>query len=166
MRKTALFIAIAASMAAAAPAHAATITLSASEKANLVYLIEEEKLARDVYNFLAATVTSRKFANIAQSEQTHMNLVASLLKTYGITDPTKNEPVGVFKNATLASLYAQLTTSGSASYLAAMQAGVSIETLDIADLKQDIRETSRADIRTVMNALLRASQNHLAAFSR
>lgn len=150
----------------ATPASAATVRLTANEKAQLQYLVQEEKLARDVYTYLGGIVGTRKFSNIAQAEQTHMNYVASLLRTYGVANPTIGAAPGEFKDQRLADLYRSLTTSGSASYVAALQAGIDIETMDIADLRVDIASTTRPDILTMLNALLRGSQNHLAAFTR
>lgn len=166
MRKSALLIAAAVTVMAAAPAQGATVRLTATEKANLIYLMEEEKLARDVYNFLATVTPTQKFTNIAASEQHHMDTIAALLKTYGIADPTKGRAPGSFKNATLANLYKTLTAAGSADYASAMQAGITIETLDITDLKTDLTQTKRADIISALNLLLQASEKHLAAFSR
>jgi hypothetical protein len=42
-----------------APSQAATAQLTTAQKTQLKYLVEEEKLARDVYAFLAANVTSQ-----------------------------------------------------------------------------------------------------------
>jgi hypothetical protein len=62
------------------PAQAATPTVSAKVKAQLLYLVEEEKLARDVYAALDAVSISPKFKNISGAEQTHMDAVGLLLK--------------------------------------------------------------------------------------
>jgi hypothetical protein len=43
-------------------------------------LVEEEKLARDVYAALDAVSISPKFKNISGAEQTHMDAVGLLLK--------------------------------------------------------------------------------------
>ncbi len=43
-------------------------TLTTAQKAKLKYLAEEEKLARDVYTYSSANVTTQKFSNIARSE--------------------------------------------------------------------------------------------------
>lgn len=63
-------------------------TLPSATKASLVFMVEEEKLARDVYTTLYAKTGLRQFANINKAEQTHMDLMRSLLKTYKIVDPT------------------------------------------------------------------------------
>lgn len=48
-------------------------TLQAAELASLLYLWEEEKLARDVYLKLGSVHSLPVFSNIARSEQTHMD---------------------------------------------------------------------------------------------
>ena len=58
--------------------------LSAAERAGLIYMYEEEKLARDVYNALYDKWKLPVFRNIASSEETHMESIALLLDRYGI----------------------------------------------------------------------------------
>ena len=146
-------------------ANAATRPTTA-QKLQLQYLVEEEKLARDVYLFLATNVTSYKFANIARSEQTHMDQIGLLLKSYNYFNPTLSRAQGVFRNATLQSLYGTLTAKGSADIWAAYQVGVDIENLDIADIQNMLDDSMPAEMRLVLERLLNGSINHLAAFSR
>ena len=143
----------------------ATTPLSATEKESLLYMREEEKLARDVYNAFYARYGLRVFSNIAASEQAHMNAVLTLLNRYGLADPAVAAP-GVFNNDDLQALYDELIDQGNASLTAALQAAVLIEETDIADLQDGLALTSHADLRAVYTNLLRASQNHLRAFSR
>ena len=126
---------------------------------------EEEKLARDVYNAFYDRYGLRVFSNIAASEQAHMDAVLTLLNRYGLADPAAAAP-GVFNNDDLQALYDDLIDQGNASLTAALQAAVLIEETDIADLQDGLALTSHADLRAVYNNLLRASQNHLRAFSR
>ena len=60
----AMVLAVIAALGFAPLANAATRPTTA-QKLQLQYLIEEEKLARDVYLYLAENVTSSKFSNIA-----------------------------------------------------------------------------------------------------
>lgn len=168
MRKSLMGVVVAMSLAAvvSTQATAATPVLTSTQQAQLKYLIEEEKLARDVYTYLLTTSGSQKFRNIARAEQTHMNLVAGILKTYGIADPTLGAKSGVFTNASLSALYKKFIASGSVDYASAFAAGVAIEKLDIADLQNDIKAQKATDVLSVLNTLLRGSENHLAAFSR
>ncbi len=149
-----------------APMANAAIRPTTAQKLQLQYLVEEEKLARDVYLYFAAHVTSSKFANIARAEQTHMDQVALVLKTYNFYNPTTTRANGVFRDQTLQSLYSSLTAKGSTDIWAAYQVGVEIENLDIADLQNDLALVMPADMKLMMDRLLAGSFNHLAAFSR
>ncbi len=167
MRKKIIGIAVAAALVATiSPSQAATVTLTGAQKAQLKYLVEEEKLARDVYAYLATNVTSQKFSNIVKSEQSHMDQVAALMKTYNVWNPTLNRKAGVFYDKSLQALYTSLTKEGTAGVAEAFGVGVKIEKIDIADLEKDLQSSYPADITAVMNYLLQASRNHLAAFSR
>ena len=144
----------------------AAVKPTTAQKLQLQYLVEEEKLARDVYLYLAANVTSSKFANIARAEQTHMDQVAIVLKSYNYFNPTTTRAAGVFRDTTLQSLYKSLTAKGSTDIWAAYQVGVEIENLDISDLQNDMSSPMPADMKLMMDRLLAGSFNHLAAFSR
>jgi hypothetical protein len=146
-------------------ANAATRPTTA-QKLQLQYLVEEEKLARDVYLYLAANVTSMKFANIARAEQTHMDLISGVLKTYNFFNPTITRAPGVFRDKTLQALYTNLIAKGSTDVWAAYQVGVEIETLDIGDLQNMLDDSMPADMKYALDRLLNGSINHLAAFSR
>ena len=50
---------------------AQTSALNQKEKDAIIHMREEEKLARDVYNFLFEKWEMNPFGNIRQSEQTH-----------------------------------------------------------------------------------------------
>jgi hypothetical protein len=153
-------------IATALPAQAATPTVSSKVKTQLLYLIEEEKLARDVYAALDAVSISQKFSNIAKSEQTHMDAVAGLLKTYGIKNPTTGKKPGVFTNKSLAALYKTLVTKGKKSSIDALQVGILIEEKDLADLATLSKSITQTDIKTAVAFLKKGSENHLRAFKR
>ena len=141
-------------------------TLTTQQRQQLQFQIEEEKLARDVYNYLATNVTTQKFSNIAKSEQTHMDYIATLLKSYKVWNPTLNRKPGVFWNTELQKLYNDLIVSGKTGILEAFATGVTIENRDIADLQKIDLAKMPVDVKTALDLLLKGSQNHLAAFSR
>jgi hypothetical protein len=162
----ALTAALFSALALAPGASAATPTyLTTTQKAQLKFLIEEEKLARDVYTFLAGKVTTRKFSNIARSEQTHMNYIATLLTKYKQTNPTVGKAAGVFVNKEIQALYNALTVEGSAGLLEAYGVGVKVEEVDIASLKELLAKPMPVDVKAALDLLLAASYNHLEAFS-
>lgn len=140
--------------------------LTSSTKASLQYIVEEEKLARDVYTALAKTSGLAKFENIARSEQMHMDEIRALLKKYGLKDPSAKTAPGVFVNKDLQALYTKLVAQGSASDEAALAVGVAIEELDIADLDKLVKTIAASDIRAAFANLRAGSVRHLNAFTR
>jgi hypothetical protein len=93
----------------------ASTELSAEEVENLLFVREEEKLARDVYLALAEKWDAPIFSNIAQSEQQHMDAVGQLIEKYGLEDPIVDDTPGVFTNGTLQRLYTDLVGSDEAN---------------------------------------------------
>lgn len=140
--------------------------ITETEKKGLLLMREEEKLARDVYTTLGDAWGVRVFTNIAASEQTHMNVMGDLLKTYGIADPIVNETVGVFTNPDLQKLYNDLTKRGLSSIAEAFQVGALIEDLDIYDLEKLLTETNKEDIVSAYKNLQKGSRNHMRAFTK
>jgi hypothetical protein len=138
--------------------------LSTNESAALLYMREEEKLARDVYNTLSATWKISTFQNIAASEQIHMDEIALLLTRYNLTDPA--QAPGIFTDAKLQDLYNKLVAQGNLSIGDALKVGGAIEEIDILDLQTRLSQTDNADIQQVYNNLMNGSYNHLKAFSR
>lgn len=141
---------------------AETPTISDVERNDLAFVREEEKLARDVYLAIAG-VGGQSFDNVASSEQTHMDRVGDLLDTYGVPDPSLGE-AGRFTNAELGALYGALVTRGKSSRPAALDVGCEIEELDLHDLEAVRARSSREDVRSSLDELMRGSRNHLRAF--
>ena len=132
--------------------------------ADLLFIIEEEKLAHDVYIALNDVWDARIFANISRAETQHGENMAALLDAYGLDDP-RSDQEGVFVDATLQALYDDLVASGSESWEAAVQAGITVEETDIADLTETLQDAPD-DVRIVLERLLAGSQRHLEAFTR
>ena len=135
------------------------------EIADLLWMREEEKLARDVYTTLGEQWGLPVFSNIARSEQTHMDAVLVLLDRYGVEDPVGDNPVGVFTDPELQALYDRLVAQGGESLADALKVGGAIEEIDILDLQERLANTDNADIRQVYQQLEAGSENHLRAFA-
>jgi hypothetical protein len=138
--------------------------LSDVEAQGLLYMREEEKLARDVYLVLYEQWGVQVFSNIAASEDTHMAAVKTLLDRYGLGDPVEGKAAGEFANEELQALYDQLVEQSSQSLVEALKVGAAIEEIDILDLQAYLAQTDRADIQRVYESLVRGSRNHLRAF--
>ncbi len=137
-----------------------------SDAAGILYMREEEKLARDVYLALYETWGIRTFANIARSEQRHMDAVATLIEAKGLVDPAMGSEPGEFLNADLGALYESLVELGSKSPQDALLVGAIIEDLDIYDLETYLAETEDPASITVYTNLLKGSENHMRSFIR
>ena len=138
--------------------------LTIEEREGLLYMLEEEKLARDVYTTLYATWQLSVFNNIAASEQAHMDAVAGLIDKYSLEVSAASVP-GVFNNPELQSLYNELVARGTQSVSEALYVGAAIEEIDILDLQSYLFQTDNPEIKQVFNNLLRGSENHLRAFT-
>jgi len=136
--------------------------LTDAEIAGLLFMIEEEKLAGDVYSALNERWNLRVFENIGRAETTHQAAIKTLLARYTLSDPRKEE--GVFANESLQDLYDDLVAQGSLSVKDALLTGAAIEEIDILDLEEYMAQTDREDILLVYANLKRGSENHLRAF--
>jgi hypothetical protein len=148
------------------PGTTTLIPLSDEEEAALLFMREEEKLARDVYTTLHDIWNLPVFDNIATSESRHMASIKTLLDRYGLADPVTVDEPGVFVDPDLQARYTELVAQGTQSLKQAREVGRTIETLDIEDLDSLISLSTHSDITQVARNLLRGSQNHLAAFTR
>lgn len=132
----------------------------------LTFIVQEEKLAHDLYVQLASTSGAVQFQNVLNSESTHISLVQGLLTTYNIVDPTVGLAEGEFVNQDLQALYDSLLASGSVDRAGAIAAGIAVEEKDIADIEVMLASELPSDVVSVLERLLSGSQNHLAAFQR
>lgn len=138
--------------------------LTTQEESDLLFMREEEKLARDVYVAMDGLWQHNIFTNIAESEERHMDAMLRMIQNYGLQDPVGENPPGVFNNQTLTELYAEQTSAGQDSLLAALKVGAYIEELDIFDLRIAIERTSEEPLIRSYSNLLSGSRNHLRSF--
>jgi len=144
----------------------AAVQLTEAEEQHILYMREEEKLARDVYLTLYELWDAEIFVNISESEQRHVDAIKRLITRYDLVDLVVNDAIGEFANQDFADLYDELVEIGEISLEEALKVGVRIEELDIADLDQALQETSMRSVRRVFQNLLNGSYKHLDAFQR
>jgi hypothetical protein len=135
-----------------------------TEVDDLVFMREEEKVARDVYLEFYSLWKDPVFLAISKSEERHMLSLKNLIDKYGITDPVTGDNVGKFSDPDLQGLYKQMVQEGTAFLLDALRVGATIEDLDISDLQAALANTDNQDIRTVYQNLMKGSRNHLRIF--
>ncbi len=125
-----------------------TSELDDTEIHHLLFIREEEKMARDVYRVLYEKWGNPIFANIVESEQAHMDAVANLLVFYGQDDPVTIDATGEFNDEAIAKLYSDLVELGSQSEIEALLVGAYIEEYDILDIWKAYNETDKERILT------------------
>jgi hypothetical protein len=148
-------------------APSSTVTLTSAQKASILYMYQEEKVARDVYITLGKKYpTQTTFANIALSEQTHIDSVQTLCEKYGVYIANINESqVGTFVLPELQHLYDTLVVQGSVSALEGLKIGVAIEEKDIKDIL--LAEVGMpSDVVKKFESLRAGSISHLDAFNK
>jgi len=140
-----------------------TVTLYPEDESTLLWMREEEKLARDVYLAMDDRWNKRVFRNIASSEQQHMDALLRQINSFNLVDPVLPER-GVFYFDELQILYAELVGKGQQSYIDALEVGATIEDLDIDDLMKAIAATDNLALKMTYQSLLEGSKNHLRSF--
>jgi hypothetical protein len=139
-----------------------TISLTEEEKVGLLFMLEEEKLARDTYIYMNNLWSMNQFDNIKNSEQTHMNAIKTILDQNNIDYTIL--PEGQFDNENLQNLYNQFVIDGQVSSSNALQIGATIEDLDIVDLEDYINESTNQVLISTYQSLQCGSRNHLRSF--
>ena len=166
--------------------------LDAAEETHLIFMREEEKLARDVYLTLAEWYPDQSLFNTiaTNSEQTHTDTMRDKLAQFGVDDPNPDtnllpEMLGVFTGETYGAYFTEkftyLTERGDKSELEALYVGAFIEELDmhdiiecpqvIIDMDNGIGEgecglnyTDETVLITSYNSLVDGSESHLRAY--
>lgn len=140
----------------------ALTAISLEDQEALLFMLEEEKLARDTYIYLDELWGINQFSNIQISEQSHLNAVANLLDAFDIDYAIK--PEGVFTNQEIQKLFDEFIAKGSLNIIEALEVGATIEDLDIVDLQDYINATSNTALISVFESLQCGSRNHLRSF--
>jgi len=145
----------------------AAVVLTSAQKDSILFMYQEEKVARDAYITLGKKYpTTNTFSNIALSEQSHMDAVESLCLKYGVYIKNINESeVGTFVLPELQGLYNVIIAQGMVSLSEALKVGVAIEQKDITDiLAAEVGMPS--DVIKVFERLRAGSYSHLDAFNK
>lgn len=162
-------------------------TINEQERLHLIFMREEEKLARDVYIKLSIEYPNTSvFGKISVSETRHTSVVKDALERFNIEDPVINDNVGIFSGEEFGEYFTdkfeKLTNQGLSSQLDALYVGAYIEELDMMDIMtcpkvmiEQIDSINSANdcglvysknrvINSLYENLLAGSENHLKAF--
>lgn len=139
--------------------------LTQEQKDTLLFIYQEEKVARDVYITLGDYYANQTvYKNIQKSEQKHMDSAQLLCEKYGVdTSSVYEEDIGVFVVPVLQELYDTLTAQGYQSELSGLMVGEYIELTDIDDLEH-AEIGMPTNVVKVYENLKEGSYSHLEAF--
>ncbi len=145
-----------------------TASLNEDETKGILLMLEEEKLARDVYLALDDKWNSTVFSHISNSEQRHYDKMNALAKQFNLAIPASvtNDEKGKFLNKKLQQAYDEMVEIGNVSLENALRIGANVEELDIQDLSEVMAQTENEDILNVYNQLKQASEKHLQSFTK
>ncbi len=150
---------------AALPDSNAPVILSASAEEALLFQIDEERMAGELYRAFGKQWSARPFKNIPRAEDRHHALLLGLAARAGLS-PVGATTAGRFEMAAVQTRYDNLLASGEASLISAFKAGALLEEQDIADLQTLVAATDNEDLKSVATILEAGSRNHLRAFVR
>ena len=142
-----------------------SMMMTQDQKDELLFIYQEEKLARDVYIMLGNYYPNQKvYQNIQLSEQKHIDSAKALCEKYDVDISNVDETeIGVFVLPALQELYDTLIAQGYQSELSGLMVGEYIELTDIDDLHH-AQEGMPEDVIKVFENLKEGSYNHLDAF--
>lgn len=134
---------------------------SEAEKA-LLFQIDEERMAGELYIAFGTKWGLQPFANIPKSEARHEAVLRQLATRAGLT--ARTAVAGKFDSVDVQKNYDALITLGLESADSALRTGAYVEEVDIADLDILIAKTDNAALKATAIALRTASGHHLKAF--
>lgn len=145
-------------------ASTAPVSLNDTARTALLFQIEEERMARELYTAFGAKWDLPPFTHIPQAESRHESALRALAQQAGVAVPAAT--AGQFVSAEVQKRYDALLALGRQSAESALQAGAFVEEQDIADLRTLAATTDSAELGRIAAALERASGHHLSAFVR
>ncbi|MCW8893494.1 MAG: DUF2202 domain-containing protein [Deltaproteobacteria bacterium] len=163
-------------------------TLDKGETLHLVFMREEEKLARDVYLTLGEFYPEiQQFQSIDGSEQRHFDTMKEKLEQYAIEDPNTDTSIGAFTGKEFGWYFTEkfnvLVERGQTNELEALYVGAFIEEIDMHDIVHcpkvivetengigedecGLNYTDEGPLQRSYENLLEGSTDHLHAFVR
>lgn len=146
------------------PANAVTAaTPTTLPAADLVFAVEEERVAHDFYAAALARWNLPVFEHLAAAEARHAAALTQVAVASGIALPAARP--GVYATGDLQRLHDSLAGIAAESETGALQAGALIEETDIVDVRRAAALATDAGTRAVLAQLEQASSRHLAALA-
>jgi len=140
--------------------------LSLNQIDEIKAIIEEEKLARDIYSEFYRLHSEGIFLEISKDEQKHMDRILTLVDIYKFEDPVKTNPPGVFSDPNVQVLYNQLLLEGTKSLEDALKVAIKLEKIDKEDISKTKSKTSALSSIDTFDFLMTGSKYHLDKYTK
>jgi hypothetical protein len=143
-------------------------TITESEKAAIISVAQEEKVAHDFYAAMYELHGLTPFRSISKSEGLHMDKAKNLIDHFGIEDPNTEyyDTPGKFKTNKFQVIYDDLVRKGSKSIEDALIESAKFEELDVVDIEKLNSTVQNDHIKSTFESLIGISKNHLKAIVR
>lgn len=141
----------------------APVALNAAAREALLFQIEEERMARELYVAFGEKWAARPFRRIPQAERHHEDMLRALAARADLAVPVA-EPAK-FASPVIQQRYNTLLARGLVSETEALAVGAAVERQDIADLQALRPQVAGTELEPLVTALEAASERHLAAFT-
>ena len=135
--------------------------ITKEEKQDIWFILEEEKMVRDLYYNFYQEYDNEVFEKLYKAENTQFEAVQQLVRNYNLEDPTSNKDVGKFKNLQIQMIYDELLEQGNENIKESMIASIDAQERSLRDVRENIERTDKDDIIFVFKNLETASKNHL-----
>jgi hypothetical protein len=142
--------------------------ITESEKAAIIFVVQEEKVAHDFYAAMYELHGLTPFRSISKSEGLHMDKARSLVDHFGIEDPNTEhyDTPGKFSSNKFQVMYDDLVREGSKSIQDALIESARFEEMDIVDIEKFNSTIQNEFIKSTFESLIGISKNHLKAIVR
>ncbi len=147
---------------APAAADATPLILSPAAQAALRFQIDEERMARELYQSFGQKWDFQPFRMIPRSEAQHEAVLRQLATRAGM--PAPSATAGRFDSEEVQLRFEALLALGLESPDSALRAGAFVEEQDIVDLDTLLAATDSPALKATVTALRTASTHHLRAF--
>jgi hypothetical protein len=143
-----------------------TLPLTDQQISDLLYLNEEEKLARDICAFFWKKHDIVIFETVMNTEKHHVDLMKKAKSTYVPEKSSDHSKAGVYTNHDLQDLYTEMTKKSTSVHKALLNAALMAETaiLDVRDAISDL-DGKHSKLAKVYDTLLDDSEDHLRIFA-
>lgn len=134
--------------------------VSAQTSVDVKLLMQEEQLARDVYQLATEKYQMHVFDCKVNAEASHWDM----LKAYSKEPLAAMPEYGQIRDSAFAASFADLKIMVNSSVAEALQAGAMIEETDIHVLETNLVVATDEQLRQLLQNLINASEQHLRSF--